>query len=154
MITATKFSQHPASHNQLLGALDIGTERTLMTIQRLIRVFMLGLSFICCTSYAADLSKELHQIDRETLTAEIWALDCIMEAQKRKVLIQNCQKANELVEKASKQLLNLVDSITQESADDGPQFYSAMKKIKSYRARLSKINSNLNIAKKVKDTYN
>ena len=98
----------------------------------MIRILSLVFSIIWCNlSYSSDLSRGLNKIDKETLSAEMWALNCIKMAQKDKIIIPDCYQANRLINKIDKQSISLIDRLTQDSHEDGPQFYNAMKKLKS-----------------------
>ncbi|RUR12574.1 hypothetical protein [Legionella sp. km772] len=105
-------------------------------------------------SQAASLLTDLNTLDKETLTAEFLALNCLMVAQKSKLITTDCRQANRLVVYIDKQLVTLIDYLTKDGADLGNDFYVAMSKIKQYRTRLQKVNNNLNLVKKITGIYN
>ena len=96
----------------------------------------------------------LKRLDTQTLTAEFLALNCLMMAQKSKLITKDCREANRSVTYINKELVLLIDYLTQDGADLGNQSALVMDKIKQYRIRLRKINNNLNRAKKVTGIYN
>ena len=115
----------------------------------MIRILILGVSILygIGSCYATQVSNLLNKLNTDILTAEMWALECMKGVNKEKVTVPNCHKVNGLVKKADRKILHLMDYIVHENID-GPSFYYAVKKVKSYQMRLKQINYNLHIAKK------
>jgi hypothetical protein len=106
------------------------------------------------TSFASSLKDNLAYLDAATLKAEFWALNCVMMAQKDKIITRDCRSAENSVRSIDKKLAKLIDNLTLDTSLNGPVFYAAMDKIKQYRSRLRKIKSNLYLAKKTTGVYN
>ena len=117
--------------------------------------FLLSIGILYGTaSFASPLNEELECLNVETRKTEFWALNCIMVAQKNKVIINDCYNADRAVRSIDKQLMKLVDTLTLDPEAEGPEFYTAIKKIKHYRSRLRKVDNNLSLAKKISGNYN
>ena len=108
----------------------------------------------CTTSFATSLDDNLVRLDAETLNTELWALNCVMVAQKSKLITNDCYSADKSVQAIDQQLMKLIDELTTDSELQSAVFYSAMDKIKHFRIRLLKINNNLSLAKKITGVYN
>ncbi len=121
----------------------------------MIKYLLKGMLVLFCTyGYANTLMTDLDRLNTETLNAEFLAVNCIKSAQKDKLITEDCYEANRDVTIIDKELVGLIDYLTQDEQDLGTQFYVALSKIKQYRTRLKKVNNNLNIAKKVTGVYN
>lgn len=100
------------------------------------------------------LMTDLEGLNRETLRAEFLALNCLMEAQKSKLITQDCRNADHMVAVINQEMVLLVNYLMKDGMSLGNEFEIVMFKIKDFKARLDKVDDNLEMAKKITGIYN
>lgn len=117
--------------------------------------FLLSLYFLWCPiSFAYSLESILARLNEETLKTEFWSLDCLVAAQKDKILVQDCYWADNSLRTINAQLVNLVHDLTEDADQYDTEFYTALTSVKQMRTRLRKVDNNLARVKRITGFYN